>query len=85
VFVIAIDPARFAGLPAFTRETGWMADAVHANPPVPGGGPVRLPGERALRLRAEQLARGVALHPSIPPALATRAARAGLAAPRPLP
>ena len=44
VFVIALDPARFAGLPAFERETGWMADAVHANPPVPGGGPVRRPG-----------------------------------------
>ena len=84
VFVMAIDPARFAGLPAFTRETGWMADAVHANPAVPGGGPVRLPGERALKLRAEHLANGVALHPSIPPALATRAVRAGIAAPQPL-
>ncbi len=84
VFVMAIDPARFAGLPAFTRETGWMADAVHANPPPQGARPPRLPGERALNLRAEQLANGVVLHPSIPPALAARAAAAGVAAPVPL-
>jgi L-lactate dehydrogenase len=85
VLVLAIDPARFAGLAAFTRETGWMEAAVHANPPVPGGGPPRLPGERALKLRAEQLANGVALHASIPPLLADRARRAGLPAPVPLP
>ena len=84
VFVMALDPARFAGLPAFERETGWMADAVHANPPPAGGAPLRLPGERALRLRAEHLANGVALHPSIPPVLAERVARAGIAPPRPL-
>jgi L-lactate dehydrogenase len=81
VFVMAIDPARFAGLPAFERETGWMADAVHANPPRPGGAAPRLPGERALALRAAQLADGVALHPAIPPVLAARAAAAGIPAP----
>jgi LDH2 family malate/lactate/ureidoglycolate dehydrogenase len=84
VLVLAIDPARFAGLDAFTRETGWMADAVHANPPVPGGAAPRLPGERALALRAGHLANGVVLHPSIPPALAAHAHAAGLAAPVPL-
>ena len=85
VFVMAIDPARFAGLPAFTRETGWMADAVHSNPPIPGVNKVRLPGERGMKLRAEHLANGVVLHPSIPPALAARAEKAGIAAPVPLP
>jgi L-lactate dehydrogenase len=84
VFVMALAPARFAGLAAFERETGWMADAVHANPPPPGGAAPRLPGERANRLRAEQLANGVALHPSIPPVLAARAAAAGITAPAPL-
>jgi LDH2 family malate/lactate/ureidoglycolate dehydrogenase len=83
VFVLALDPARFAGLAAFERETGWMADAVHANPPVPGAAAPRLPGERALALRAEQLEQGVVLHPSIPPMLAERARRAGLAGPSP--
>jgi L-lactate dehydrogenase len=82
VLVLAIAPARFSGLAAFTRETGWMADAVHANPPAPGGAAPRMPGERALALRAEQLANGVVLHPSIPPTLAEYARRAGLEMPR---
>lgn len=84
VLVLAVDPARFGGLPGFVRETGWIADAVHANPPVPGGAPPRLPGERGLALRAEQLASGVALHPGIVPELARRAAAAGVAMPEPL-
>ncbi len=84
VLVLAIDPARFAGRDAFLREANWMAEGVHANPPVPGGAAPRLPGERALALRAEQLARGVALHPAIPPVLAARAEAAGLAAPAPI-
>ena len=83
VLVLAIDPAQFGGAPAFLRETGWMEQAVHANPPAPGGAP-RLPGERALALRMEQLAAGVALHPAIPPVLAARAAAAGLAMPQPI-
>lgn len=85
VLVLAIDPARFAGLPGFLREVGWMADQVHANPPRPGGAAPRLPGERGLALRNEQLANGVALHPAIPPELARRAGAAGLPMPAPLP
>ena len=83
VTVMVIDPARFGGTAGFLRETGWMADAVHSNAPVPGMGPPRLPGERALARRADQLARGVTLHPSIPAALATCAARYGLRLPEP--
>jgi L-lactate dehydrogenase len=75
VTVIVIDPARFGGTEGFLRETGWMADAVRANPPPSGGQPPRMPGERALALREEQLAHGVALHPAVPPALAKLASR----------
>ncbi len=82
--VLVIDPARFGGSDAFLRETGWMADAVHANPPRMEGEPVRLPGERAMQRRAQQLAEGVELHPSIPPVLKTRAAKAGLVLPAPV-
>ena len=84
VLVLAIDPGRFGGAGAFLRETGWMADAVHANPPRDPADPPRLPGERALALRARQLAEGVALHPSIPPALVARAAHCGIAPPQPI-
>ena len=79
VLVLAIDPARFGGLDGFVRETGWMAEQVHANPPIAGRPPPRLPGERGLALRRRQLAEGVSLHPSVAPALARRAAAAGIA------
>jgi L-lactate dehydrogenase len=84
VLVLVIDPARFGGAEKFAREAGWMAEAVHANPPVPGGAAPRLPGERGLALRADQLAHGVALHPSLPPVLAERARRAGISLPAPI-
>ncbi len=84
VLVIAIDPERFAGKDAFLREAAWMEAGVHDNPPVPGGPKPRLPGERALALRAEQLVNGIRLHPGIPPVLIARAAAAGLQAPTPI-
>ncbi len=84
VLVLVLDPARFGGTDAFMRETGWMADAVHTNPPRPGHGAPRLPGERAMQRRAEAMEKGVALHPGIPPALAKLAQRFELEAPEPL-
>ena len=84
VFVQVIDPARFAGQPAFERETAWLTDAVHANAPANAAKPPRMPGERALARKAEQLRDGVMLHPTIPPVLADRGARAGLAIPQPI-
>ncbi|WP_149535579.1 Ldh family oxidoreductase [Siccirubricoccus phaeus] len=84
LLILVLDPARFAGAEAFLAESGWMAEVVRGNPPIPGGPAPRLPGARAWARRAEAMARGVELHPSIPPALAARAAAAGLAAPAPL-
>lgn len=81
VLVMVIDPARFGGSAAFLRETGWMAEAVHENPPRPGGEAPRLPGERAMARRARAMAEGVALHPAIPPALAQLAQRFDIEAP----
>jgi L-lactate dehydrogenase len=60
-----IDPAAFGGLAAFRRESGWLADACRASRVRPGDPPVRLPGERGLALRADQMARGVALYPGV--------------------
>lgn len=81
VLVMVIDPSRFGGTKAFLRETGWMADAVHTNPPRPGGEAPRLPGERAMARRAQAMTEGVALHPAIPSALAKLAQRFDLALP----
>lgn len=83
-FVQVFDPARYAGAEAFRRQADHLARACRAAEPVPGGGPVRLPGERGLRLRERQLAGGVELHPAIMPALRPWAARFGLSGPEPL-
>jgi LDH2 family malate/lactate/ureidoglycolate dehydrogenase len=69
VFVQLIDPAAFGGREAFVRETGWLADACRNAPVKPGAPRVRMPGERALKLREQQLADGVALHADIMPGL----------------
>ncbi|TXL68984.1 Ldh family oxidoreductase [Zeimonas arvi] len=81
VFVQIYDPAAFAGSEAFLRQSDWVADACHASQPRDPARPVRLPGERGLRLRAEQLAQGVALHPAIMPALGPWAGKLGVALP----
>jgi LDH2 family malate/lactate/ureidoglycolate dehydrogenase len=81
VFVQVIDPAAFGGLEAFRRETGWLARAARADTPRPGGPAVRMPGDGALRRRAAQLRDGVALHPTILPALEPWARKTDLTLP----
>jgi L-lactate dehydrogenase len=81
VFVQLIDPAAFAGREAFVRETGWLAEACRTAPVKPGAPPVRMPGERALRLREQRLAEGVVLHGEIMPALEPWAKKLGVALP----
>ncbi len=84
VFVQLFDPEAFGGSSAFTRQTGWIAEACRETPPVPGGEPVRLPGERALARRRAALASGLALHPGIMAALLPQAERLGIKPPVPL-
>lgn len=69
VYLQIIDPAAFGGADAFTRQSGWLADAARATPPRHPDTPVRLPGARGLALRAQQLQHGVALYPGILDAL----------------
>jgi L-lactate dehydrogenase len=59
----------------------WLVGACHAATPRPGGPRVRLPGERALKLLREQIAAGVALYPSIMPALEPWARKLGATPP----
>lgn len=75
------DPQAFGGREAFLRQTGWLADACHAVPPRDPARPVRLPGEAASARRAKALTEGVALYPTILPALVETAARLGIAVP----
>ena len=84
VFLQLIDPDAFGGGAAFARETGWVARWCRSAAVRPGDPSVRLPGERGLALKREQLADGVALHPSIMPALAPWAEKLGIEAPAPI-
>ncbi len=81
VFVQALDPAAFGGTGDFTRQAEWLRDACRTNPPRPGIDRVRLPGERGLARRREQLAEGVALNADILPALAPWADKFGVVLP----
>ncbi len=81
VFVQVIDPRAFAGLAAFTRQTGTVTQRCRASRPAQAGTPVRTPGEHGLHLAARQRAQGVALYPSIMPALEPWAAKLGVALP----
>jgi L-lactate dehydrogenase len=69
VAVHAIDPDAFGGRAAFERQADWLVEACRTNPPRPGFDAVRLPGQRGLALRREQLQYGVALNEDILPAL----------------
>lgn len=81
VFLQMIDPAGFGGTAAFKREASWLARACRASQPRPGKSKVRMPGDRALALRRQQLAEGVALYPSIIPDLRPWAEKFALAVP----
>ncbi|MFA7664763.1 MAG: Ldh family oxidoreductase [Burkholderiaceae bacterium] len=81
VCVQLYDPAAFAGHDAFLRQTDRIVASCRASQPRDPARPVRLPGERGLKLRVDQLSRGVALHPAIMPALAPWAARFGVPLP----
>jgi LDH2 family malate/lactate/ureidoglycolate dehydrogenase len=81
VFVQVLDPEAFGGLAAFKRQMDALADAAHNSKPRPGVDRVRLPGERGLQRYREQTAHGVALYPTIMPALAVWAQKYGVAVP----
>ena len=81
VFVQIIDPRAFAGLAAFTRQTGAVAAQCRASRPATPGTPVRTPGERGLTLSASQMEHGVALYPTIIASLAPWALQFGVPEP----
>ena len=82
VFVQVLDPEAFGGLSGFKRQMDHMVRAAHASTPRPGVTRVRLPGEAGLARLREQRAHGVALYPTIMPALAPWAEKLGVAVPR---
>jgi L-lactate dehydrogenase len=84
VFVQVIDPSAFGGHEAFTRETGWLANACRSVAPRPGVERVRVPGESALARRRDAEAHGVALYPGVIDALRPAAEKLGVQVPSPI-
>jgi L-lactate dehydrogenase len=84
VFVQVLDPALFAGLGAFNRETQFLVEASRAARPADPAHPVRLPGEAGLKRKAERLRNGVPVRAETWAALTACAERAGVARPTPL-
>jgi LDH2 family malate/lactate/ureidoglycolate dehydrogenase len=81
VYLQIQDPSAFSGLDEFKRQIDWLVAACHSSVPRDAARPVRLPGERALARKQEQLQFGVALHPGIMPALQPWASKLSLTLP----
>jgi LDH2 family malate/lactate/ureidoglycolate dehydrogenase len=79
VFVQVLDPALFAGLDAFTRQTEWIAQACRDTPPRDPAVGVRLPGSAALAGLRRARAEGFAPRAGLLDALVPWARRLGVA------
>jgi L-lactate dehydrogenase len=84
VFLQIIDPRAFAGTQAFNRQMDQVTAECHASKPARAGQPVRTPGERGLKMKAESALNGVALYPSIMPMLAPWATKLSVPLPQSL-
>ena len=83
VLVQVLDPAAFGGGDALARQMDWIVDACHDATPRPGVARVRVPGENGLARYRDQRANGVALYPTIIPALRPWAEKRSLKLPAP--
>ena len=84
VFLQLIRAEGFGGESFFRREMQHLVEACHACPPRPGVEAVRMPGERGLKLKREQLAHGIALPDRLVERLAGYAGESGVGFPLPL-
>jgi L-lactate dehydrogenase len=81
VYLQLTDCDAFGGLSEFERQTQWLIDKSVANKPSNKNVPVRVPGQRAIARKAEQLRNGVTLQESIAPALKKLAQENNIAMP----
>jgi len=64
VFLQLIDPGKFAGREAFLAGTTDLVQRCKGSRPVPGRS-IRLPGERALACKSEQLVQGIVVDKAV--------------------
>ena len=77
VYLTLHDLDAFGGREAFLRQMDHVAVRCRENVPIDSAKPVRLPGERGLKLRDAARTHGLRLHPSVAPALAAAEQRYG--------
>lgn len=75
VFVQVLDPAAFGGRERFAAEADNLVHAIRSSRVRPGDPQARVPGDRALRAKARQLAEGISLRGSVVRELERLAAR----------
>ena len=71
VYLQLTDCDAFGGAKEFKRQMQWLVDRSVDNKPTNKNKPVRVPGQRAIARKTEQLRDGVTLHEAIVPALKT--------------
>ena len=76
---IAMDPAVFGGRKEFLERVDALIDEIHAAPPVEGGDPIIVPGEREHAHQARVRREGLVLSPDVAENLALAAQMTGLA------
>ncbi|MET0288392.1 MAG: Ldh family oxidoreductase [Pseudoxanthomonas sp.] len=84
VFLQVLDPEAFGGLPGLQSQMQQIAQACVDNPPRPGVGRVRVPGQKAAARYREQAEHGVQLTPDILRNLQDWSEKLGVAMPSPL-
>jgi LDH2 family malate/lactate/ureidoglycolate dehydrogenase len=75
LFLQVIDPDAFGGKAGFARQTQFLAEACRSAQPIPGGAPVRVPGDRAATERRTALVKGVPLDKAVVQGIEPWAAR----------
>jgi len=60
-FYAALDVERFRPLSEFAADANNALDELRASKPIPGGGPVRLPGDERAKRQQERTAEGVTI------------------------
>jgi L-lactate dehydrogenase len=83
VFLQIIDPQAFGTQENFIRQTSALCRLWESNR-TENNSPARVPGQRAWKLREQQLKQGVELYPSIMPDLQTWAEKLQVPIPKPL-
>lgn len=81
VYLQLTDCEAFGGVAEFERQMDWLVERSVAGKPVNENVPVRIPGQRALARKSEQLREGVSLYETIAPALEALAEENGISMP----